>query len=61
MLDTDPFWATLGVLLAATPSANLSYIVSEKYNVERINSSWAIISTVAASMFMLPFLKFILS
>lgn len=61
LLDTDPFWATLGVLLAATPSANLSYIVSEKYNVERINSSWAIISTVAASMFVLPFLKFVLS
>ena len=61
LLDTDPFWAALGVLFAATPSANLSYIVSEKYNVERINSSWAIISTVAASMFVLPFLKLVLS
>ena len=61
LLDTDPFWAALGVLFAATPSANLSYIVSEQYNVERINSSWAIISTVAASLFVLPFLKFVLS
>ena len=61
LLDTDPFWAALGVLFAATPSANLSYIVSEKYNVERINSSWAIISTVTASLFILPFLKFVLS
>lgn len=60
-LDTDPFWTTLGVLLAATPTANLSYILSEKYNVERAESSWAIITTVTVSLFVLPLYKILLS
>jgi len=60
LLDADPFWTTLGVLLAATPSANLSYILSEKYNTERTEASWAVISTVLISLFVLPLLKILL-
>ena len=59
LLGTDPFWTALGVLLAATPSATLAYILSEKYNVAGAESSWAIISSILLSLLVLPLLALV--
>lgn len=54
-------WLAMGVLLAAMPTGTVAYIISETYQVNTVDTSWAIVVSTVASVFVIPAVTLLLA
>jgi len=59
LLNVQPFWTIAGVMLVAMPTANMVFVIAEKYQVREKQTSAIIFATTIFSLITLPIILYL--